>query len=204
VLEFNHESIYELHLGSKSHSNALKFQEAAKIGNHRTEFYCSLCSLYTDTNAVLDIHLQSEKHQVKCILKQKYEKTEKTISKVIKTGENFLLLRSSQTWSDFKQNVQELNCDPVPSSISKQNVPKPDDIYWNSEWCHLCFCKFTSNPHKESHLKGNLFLYMIAFKTLTEHKKKIQIKSLIESINDEIFCAYCCQRPISAEVLKVN
>ena len=165
VLEFNHENVYNLHLESKNHLNALRFQEEAKTGSYRKPFYCSLCSLFTDTSAMLDVHLQSERHQVKFILQQKYEKTN---SKVLKIRESmFRSLSSSQTCPDFKKNVSELNVNSKTSPEIKKSVPKPDlsdDLNWNSEWCHLCFCKYTSEPHKESHLKGfsvfHLFLFV--------------------------------------------
>ena len=145
VLEFNHKRIYVNHLGSKSHLNALHFQEQAKTGNLRTSFYCTLCSLCADTNAVLEKHLNSQKHLIKVTLKQKYE----NLSHFVRAPrENFRSIAISKTCPDLKQRA-----------LAESN--SLEKICSDSDWCHCCFCKYTSSSHKQSHLNGKYTAYIL-------------------------------------------
>lgn len=126
-LEFNHQIVYEHHLSSRNHTNAVEFQKSIANNKHSTQFYCNICSLYTDTQVILDFHLASNSHIIKMKVKQKYEMIS---DKSLKTVTQMKCSQTVPCFLNLTENAIE------------------------SEWCHCCFCKYNSPTHKFIHLNG--------------------------------------------------
>ena len=48
-----------------------------------TPFYCSICCLYTNSQSILEIHFNSEKHKTKQKIQQKMEKDFDTVRQIL-------------------------------------------------------------------------------------------------------------------------
>ena len=155
--EFNKDCHKEKHMNTPNHMLAESFQKKLKLNSEIVDLsfknYCEICSIQTDTQAILKRHLNSKAHQIKLITKEKITKmnNDNDKSSAFETSSMSLYKKPKLTFSstyDFKTVQQD--CNPIksmPHSFSTQNISDLNKDENDNNICELyCkLCDVTSN-----------------------------------------------------------
>ncbi len=211
----------ETHYKSKTHQDALQFQQDLKEDKLRSEFNCETCSCYTTSYKTLLNHLSSDKHKSRVEIRDKMGKGGAAAAlplfedKVVQTSTVYcelcrLSFRSSDSYTEHlesekhvkrvryldmldaeelkkssNESTSSLNSRLVNESTSSSD---PIDVtrkkYLDSEWCHCCYIRYSSESHKIQHMSGKDHLKRFEFKEMGKESDEI-------AKSNGFYCSLC-------------
>lgn len=133
--EFNSEITAQTHYESNSHLDCAKFQREFKENRLIGEFYCQICSLYTNSFNSLAIHLGSKTHRNKIASRERIQALEEKKTPLCKT-------------QSFDLTSRQINALPTTDIVQIQ----PSATSKLNNYCEVCSLQLDSTIAYAVHL----------------------------------------------------
>ena len=134
--------------------------------------YCQLCRQEFLTSHDYAVHLTTEKHKLRVKVLDELEMHEQEMAISMCFSSNTKLK---------KENNSSSSSNSIASRIEPKSIEEIRQKYLNSDWCHSCYTKYSSDTHKQQHLNGK------------DHLRRFKLKEIEKMTNHEnkLFCEIC-------------